>query len=123
MGRYVAEHSVECKQSMCPEAVAPQNKSSGIGQSVGNMGPHTPIFTAPLERPAEPSTPPTQRPPPHLAGKVTITVQGHGPQPPPSPARSSPLLEQPSTLTLTAVPVKEGPVNAVPIKVPQRNKT
>ena len=45
------------KQFMYPEAVAPHNESSGTEQSVADMEPRTPIFEAPPERPAEPTSP------------------------------------------------------------------
>ena len=86
MGRYVTKLSVECKQSMFPETVAPQNASSSTEQSVAEMALITPRFMAPRERPAEANSPPVKVPPPHLSCEVKSSVQDQGP-------RSSPPLE------------------------------
>ena len=95
-------------------------------QSVADREHRTPKFKAPPERPAESTNHPVKIPPPHLAGRVTITVRDRGPQPPPFPAGRSPSLEQISSPTTKEVPVKAVkknpvtamPVQAVPVKAP-----
>ena len=49
---------------MYTEAVVRQNEGSGTVQSAADMEPRTPIFKAPPERPAEPTTPPAKTPAP-----------------------------------------------------------
>ena len=84
--RYVIELSVECKQSMYPETVAPQNASSSTEQSVAEMALITPRFKAPRKRLADANSPPVKVPPHHLSGEVKSSVQDQGPH-------SSPPLE------------------------------
>ena len=77
VGRYVAEASVGCKQSMYPETIAPQDEFSSTERLVADVSVATRSKAkAPPERIAEPNSPPVKLPPPHLTGKVKSSVQG-----------------------------------------------
>ena len=88
-------------QTVHAEDVDPQNENSSIEQSVANMELGAPKFKAPLERRAEPTSPPVKVPPHHLSGLVKSSIQDQGPYKIlPTPEERSPLLEQTTTPTI-----------------------
>ena len=94
--RCVKEFSAGCKQSMFAENVAQKDASSSTEESVADMAFASRLEAqSPLERSAEPSSPPVKLLPPHVTGKVKSSVQDQGVQYPlPNTAVRDSLLEQ-----------------------------